>query len=122
MEQAGGAPAGPGAGLLVQHEQVLAAGAERRDAVLAPVLAQPEGVLVEADRAVEVGDAEVRGAEAEAVGERGHRRRAAKKLTSRAAHSSRRSPPSTTGRWLKRGSESTSITLPAAPAFGSVVP
>ena len=74
------APAGPGAGLLVQHEQVLAAGAERRDAVLAAVLAQPEGVLVEADRAVEIGDARCAAPRRRLSGSARHRRRAAKKL------------------------------------------
>ena len=46
-------------------------------------------------------------------------RRAAKNATSGAAHSSASSPPSTSGRWLRRGSASTSSTLPAAPALGS---
>ena len=120
----------PGARLPVQHEQVLAADAERGDGVLAPVQREPERVLVEADRAIEVGDGQMRRAESERVRSgRGHRsmmadqaRREAKKSTSSAAHCSRSRPPSTCGRWLKRGSASTSITLPAAPAFGSAVP
>ena len=49
-------------------------------------------------------------------------RRAAKKSVSSSAHSAASTPPSTAGRWLRRGSASTSSTLPAAPAFGSAVP
>ena len=48
-------------------------------------------------------------------------RRAAKKARSRSPASSASSPPATSGRWLRRGSASTSSTLPAAPAFGSAV-
>ena len=47
----------------VEHQQVLAARAERGDVALARVLAQPDRVLVEADGAVEVGDREVDRAE-----------------------------------------------------------
>ncbi len=54
--------------------------------------------------------------------DRAHPRRAAKKSSSSAAHSSRSTPPVTAGRWLKRGSARTSMTEPAAPAFGSAVP
>ena len=46
-------------------------------------------------------------------------RREAKNARSRSAPSSASSPPATSGRWLSRGSASTSSTLPAAPAFGS---
>ena len=46
-------------------------------------------------------------------------RRDAKKARSSSAPSSASSPPATSGRWLSRGSASTSSTLPAAPAFGS---
>ena len=49
-------------------------------------------------------------------------RRVPKKSVSSAAHSSASSPPSSSGRWLRRGCARTSSTLPAAPAFGSVVP
>ena len=48
-------------------------------------------------------------------------RRERKNARSSSAHSSASSPPATSGRWLSRGSASTSRTLPAAPAFGSVV-
>ena len=50
-------------GVLVQDEQVLAAGAHRGDVDVAAVHAQAERVLVEGDGAVEVGDGEVDGAE-----------------------------------------------------------
>ena len=46
-------------------------------------------------------------------------RRAAKKPSSRVAHSLSRTPATTSGRWLRAGSPRTSRTLPAAPAFGS---
>ena len=49
-------------------------------------------------------------------------RRALKKASSRAAASSASRPPSTWGRWFRRGSPRMSITLPAAPAFGSGAP
>ena len=48
------------------------------------------------------------------------RRRAAKKLLSCSEASAAKRPDSTVGRWLSRGSASTSRTDPAAPAFGSV--
>ncbi len=119
MIQPGVATRRPRARLLVQHDEVLVAGSERRDGPLAPVQAQAEAVLVEGDRAVEPGDGEGDGAQSQ----RGRRhRREAKKSVSSAAHSSRSSPPATAGRWLKRRSPSTSSTLPAAPALGSAVP
>ena len=55
--------------LLVEHDEVLAARAQRGDGALAPLHAQPEGVLVEGDRAVEVGDGEVHRAEPQRGGE-----------------------------------------------------
>ena len=39
-----------------------------------------------------------------------------------APHSSARTPPVTSARWFSFGWRSTSITDPAAPAFGSVAP
>ena len=53
----------PGVRLLVQHHEILAADAERRDGSVAMLQAQPERVLVEADGAVEVRDGEVHRAE-----------------------------------------------------------
>ena len=137
MEQPRVAAGGPCARILVQHDEILVAGAQRGDGILAAVQREPEAVLVEADRAVEPGHGEVHGAEPQRGGQdgavgglgRGHalqhgasQRREEKKSTSSAAHSSRSSPPATSGRWLKRRSPSTSITLPAAPALGSGVP
>ena len=58
--EAGVAAAEPGAGLLDEHEQVLAAGAHRRAVAVAVVQLQAERALVEGDRAVEVRDREVR--------------------------------------------------------------
>ena len=55
---------GPRARLLGQHEQVLAAGAERDPAVVARVHAQPDRGLVVRQRAREVRDREVHGAHA----------------------------------------------------------
>ena len=55
---------GPRAGLLAEHEQVLAAGPERRPAVAAAVDAQADRALVVGDRAREVGDRQVDGAHA----------------------------------------------------------
>jgi hypothetical protein len=53
----------------------------------------------------------------------GHlRRRMAKNSTSRAAQRSASTPPTTGMRWLSRGSATTFISEPAAPAFGSVAP
>ena len=49
-------------------------------------------------------------------------RRALKNARRSSAHSGASRPPATSGRWLRRGSASTSSTLPAAPAFGSAVP
>ena len=49
-------------------------------------------------------------------------RRVPKKSVSSAAHSAASRPPASSGRWFRRGCERTSSTLPAAPAFGSVVP
>ena len=46
-------------------------------------------------------------------------RRGAKKALSSSAHSAASRPPATSGRWFRRGSPSTSSTLPQAPAFGS---
>ncbi len=46
-------------------------------------------------------------------------RRAAKKSSSRRAHSGSRTPPTTATRWLARGSRATSHTEPQAPALGS---
>ena len=117
----------PGARLPVQHHEVLAAGAERGGGILARVLTQAERIPIERDRAVEVGDGEVHRAQAQRGGERGHGfmladRRELKKSTSSAPDSSPSRPLSTCGRWLKRGSASTSMTLPAAPAFGSAAP
>src|SRR5439155_5126975 len=58
--------------------------------------------------------------------EKGSRRAAyrlsAKKRRRRSADSPASRPPATSGRWLSRGSLSTSRTLPAAPAFGSSAP
>ena len=50
------------------------------------------------------------------------RRRAAKKSSSSPAHSGASTPPTTSGRWLRRGSARMSRTEPAAPALGSAVP
>ena len=61
--EAGVAPGGAGARLLVQHQHVLRAGAEGRHPVIVPVDPEPDRVLVERDRAVEVGDREVGGAQ-----------------------------------------------------------
>jgi len=49
-------------------------------------------------------------------------RRDAKNERSSSPHSSRSGPASTSGRWLRRSSASTSSTLPQAPAFGSSAP
>jgi hypothetical protein len=61
-----------------------------------------------------------------ARGRRGRRgrsyRREAKNSLSSSPHSCARRPPATSGRWFKRGSPSTSSTLPQAPAFGSAAP
>jgi hypothetical protein len=55
----------------VQDEEVLAARAERGDGALAAVDAQADRVLVERERALEVGDGQVDRAEAGGVGEGG---------------------------------------------------
>jgi hypothetical protein len=47
---------------------------------------------------------------------------AAKKLESNAPHSSARTPPTISAWWLRRSSANRSITLPAAPVFGSRAP
>jgi hypothetical protein len=57
--EAGVAARGPRARLLVEREHVVAPGAHVRDRVLASMEPQPDRVLVEADRAVEVGDGDV---------------------------------------------------------------
>jgi hypothetical protein len=49
-------------------------------------------------------------------------RRSAKNARSRSLDSAASSPPATSGRWLSRGSPSTSSTPPAAPALGSSAP
>jgi hypothetical protein len=69
--QAGMAPGGVGARLLVQDEDVAVSSAERCLASVAPVCAQPEGALVPGERTIEVGDDEVRRAEAQRRRERG---------------------------------------------------
>ena len=51
----------------------------------------------------------------------GQRRKAKNRLRS-SALSLARSPPATSGRWLRLGSPSTSSTLPQAPALGSAAP
>jgi hypothetical protein len=53
----------PRAGVLVEDEHVLGLGAERGDRGVVRAHAQPDRVLVEADRPVEVGDGDVDGAE-----------------------------------------------------------
>ena len=63
MEEPGVAARGPGARLLVQHDEVVLAGAERCDGILAAVHPQPEAVLVEGGRAVEIGHGELHGAQ-----------------------------------------------------------
>ena len=130
--EAGVAAGAARARLLVQHDEIALAGAERGDRVGAAVQAEPEALLVEADRAVEVGDGEMDRAQPQRGGQggglgRGHgsrmtppprvrqwhehraHRREEKKSTSSAAHSSPSRPPATSGRWLKRGSPSTSM-------------
>ncbi len=59
MVEPGVAAGGLRPGLLGEHHQVGAAGAHRRRVHVAVVDPQAEGVLVEADGAVEVGDGEV---------------------------------------------------------------
>ena len=54
-------------GILDEDEQVLAAGAHRRDVAVAIVQLQAQRALVERDRAVEIGDGEVDGTEAQRV-------------------------------------------------------
>src|SRR5437764_12462924 len=49
-------------------------------------------------------------------------RREAKNVWSSSALSALSRPPSTCGRWLRRGSASTFSTLPAAPVLGAVAP
>src|SRR4051812_36968797 len=61
--EAGVAPGGPGARLLVQHEHVVRAGAQGRRPVPVAVDPEPDRVLVERDRAVEVRDREMGGAQ-----------------------------------------------------------
>ena len=80
LERARGAAARSGRGrrggrrgralaVLDEDEQVLAAGAERGAAVLAAVQPQADRVLVEGDRAVEVGDGQLDGAHPQRRGE-----------------------------------------------------
>ena len=69
--EAGVAAGGARERRLVEHEQVLAAGAHRGDVAVARVQLEADRVLVEADGAVEVGDGEVDGAQAQRRGEGG---------------------------------------------------
>jgi hypothetical protein len=57
------------AGVLDEHEQVLAAGAQRGAAGLAPVQPQADRGRVEGDGALEVGDGELHGADPQRGGE-----------------------------------------------------
>ena len=63
-----------GAGLLDEHEQVLAADAHRREVPVAVVKLQAQRTLVERDRALERGDGQVGGAQAQRVGQARRRR------------------------------------------------
>ena len=69
--EAGVAAGAAGAGVLDEHEQVLAAGAERGATVLAAVHPQADRALVEVDGAVEVGDGQLDGADPQRGGEDG---------------------------------------------------
>src|SRR3954469_19375877 len=68
--EAGMATGAAGARALVQDDDLVVAGPERGHAVLAAQDAQPERRLVERQRALEVGDVDVDGAEAQRRGER----------------------------------------------------
>jgi len=68
--QAGVAPGGTRRRVLVEDDDILLAGPEPGDRVLAAVRPQAERVLIEGDRAVEVGNGQVDRAQAQGGGER----------------------------------------------------